>query len=473
MSVITVQLGQCGNQIGRQLFSTLREDALATLRPGEGRGESAYFETSLERFFVADPRNSNPLARAVLVDMESKVVQQSLFEASKTGKWHYDPACVYAQKRGSGNNWAKGYHHYGPRASERVLDMVQAQAEKCDCLSGFLILMSVAGGTGAGVGSYLTECIKDRYPCSTVLNQVVWPYSAGEVIVQDYNTILTFAHLQKSSDAVIVMQNDQLHKACSKLLLLKEISLSDINSVICHSLASVLQPSMRLSSLRYCGKTDDRLLYHQCLLRDIQTQLCPLQDFKILSLKSVPQMPERSHMYSHYLWTGLLKHLRQMLVTDAPIEEGMDWSVRLDKGATHESLYSYRWDDPAKRALHTPAGVNKSIANLVIARGNEPETADPSPFMDHALYSQWVPQEFACSTWASRHAFNKYEKSCTLLSNSQSCVSPLDSACRKAWQMYAARAYVHQYLQNGLSDQDFLDCFVCTEQALKTYTTFT
>lgn len=474
MSVVTVQLGQCGNQIGRQLFSTLREDALATLRSGEARGEPAYFETSLERFFVADsPRNSNPLARAVLVDMEAKVVQQTLLEVNKTGKWRYDPACVYAQKRGSGNNWARGYHHYGPRASERVLDMIQSQAEKCDHLSGFLILMSVAGGTGAGVGSYLTECVKDCYPSSSVFNQVVWPYSAGEVIVQDYNAILTFAHLQKSSDAIIVVQNDQLHKACSKLLLLKDISFSDINSVICHSLASALQPSTRLNNFRYCGKTEDRLFYDQCLLRDIQTQLCPLQDFKILSLKSVPQMPERSHAYSHYLWPGLLKHLRQMLVTDAPIEEGMDWSVGLDKSSAQKSLYSYEWDDPTKRAFYTPTGLNKSIANLVIARGNELETADLSPFMDHTLYCRWAPQEFACSMWASRHAFNKYEKSCTLLSNSQSCVSPLDSACRKAWQMYAARAYVHQYLQNGLSEQDFLDCFVCTEQTLKTYTTFT
>ena len=484
MSIITVQLGQCGNQIGRQLFSTLREDALGTLkgRQQQQRGESAYYETSTERFFVArDERrggggcagNSNgsssaPRARAVLVDMESKAVQQTLVEANRTGQWHYDPTCVYVQKRGSGNNWANGYHSHGPKSSEHVLEMIQTQAEQCDYLSGFLILMSVAGGTGSGVGAYLTECIKDAFPSKTILNTVVWPYLSGEVIVQDYNAILTTGHLQKASDTVIILQNDQLHKACSKLLLLRDISLSDINRVISHSLAGILQPSVNLDHLSHCRDVDNRTLYNQCLLQDIQTKLCPLPDFKLLSLKSVPQMPERSQVYTRYLWPGLLKHMRQMLVCDAPIEEGMDWSVGSDM---LHSMYTYRAEGSTKRACYTPHGVNKSLANLLVARGRDLESIKTSTFSDSSLYCRWVAQECAWSIWGSRHTFDKYEKSCTLLSNSQGCVLPLDTACRKAWQMYTSRAYVHQYLQNGLSEQDFMDCFVCVEQALKSYAT--
>ena len=472
MSVITLQLGQCGNQIGRQLFTTLQEDALGTLKGRKQGAGEAYCETSLERFFTARDRgscarSSNPSlqARAVLVDMESKAVQQTLLEADRTGQWTYDPSCVYVQKRGSGNNWASGYNIHGPKSAEKILDVVQAQAEKCDYLSGFLVLMSVAGGTGSGLGSYLTECIRDNYASSSIFNTVVWPYTSGEVIVQDYNAVLTTKHLQEAADAIVLLQNDQLQKVCSKLLLLRDISFADINRIISHSLAGFLQPSFDLSCLSQRSRMSC-MLYHQCLLRDIQTRLCPLTDFKFLSLKSIPQMPERSHVYTRYLWSGLLKHLRQMLVSDAPIEDGMDWSCGSD---AVKSLYTYLADSSMQRVYSTPRGVNKSLANLLVVRGGELEGLDASMFADRSLYCKWAPHDFSSTVWCSEHPFNKYEKSCTLLSNTQSCISALETVCRKAWQMYSSRAYVHQYLHNGLAEQDFVDCFLCVEQVLKSY----
>ena len=487
MSVVTVQLGQCGNQIGRQLFSTLHDDALDVASRGrrQGSGE-AYCQVSLERFFNArddgarrragaPSSNSNLEARAVLVDMESKAVQQTILEAEKAGAWTYDRSCTYVQKRGSGNNWASGYHDRGPSSAESVLELIRSQAESCDYLSGFLVLMSVAGGTGSGVGSYLTEALRDEYSANAILNAVVWPYASGEVIVQDYNAVLTTKHLQESSDAVILLQNDQLQKACSKLLMLKDISFSDLNRVISHSLAGILQPSHDVSCLDSLSRSGgDRLLYNQCLLQDIHSKMCPLSDFKMLSLKSIPQMPEVSQAYTRYLWSGLLKHLRQMLVCDAPIEEGMDWSV----GTTHtsKSLYGYESEgDPGKRASYTPcrrrSGINKSLTNLLVARGSDLADLDTSLITDRSLYSSLSLPSFLCSVWCSENPFNKYEKSCTLLSNSQGCVNPLETACQKAWQMYTSRAYVHQYLQNGLSEQEFLDSFLRVEQVLKSYAT--
>lgn len=470
MSVVTVQLGQCGNQLGSQLFSTLYDDACNATRPGNQC--FAYRDAAMDRFFVAKEtgRVPNWQARAVLVDMESKVVQHSISEARKSKKWEYDSLCVYTQKRGAGNNWANGYCNYGPGASDKVLDMVQRQVEKCDRVDGLLILMSVAGGTGSGVGAYVTSTLREEFPHTTILNQIVWPYSSGEVIVQDYNTVLTTAHLQKSSDAIILMQNDQLHKACSKLLLLKQISFSDINRVICHALASVVQPAIKFEHFKQCQGIEDPLLYQQCSLSDLQGHLCPYPDYKLLSVKNIPQMPERSHAYSRYLWSGLLKHLRQMLITDAPTEEGMDWTMQLESGSRISSLFSYRRDGP-QRVAHVHCGVNKSLANLVILRGNELDTAEVSPFHDPQLYCRWVPECSTSRTWFSGHMFNRYEKCCTLVSNSQSCLQPLDSVCQKAWNMFTSRAYVHQYLQYGLAEEEFLDSFVTVEQILKNYAT--
>ena len=112
-------------------------------------------------------------ARAVLVDMESKVIAQTMAEAEKSGKWSYTSGGQVCQKRGSGNNWAHGFCQHGPQVEEKFHDVIQREVEKCDRHGGFLSLMSLAGGTGSGLGAYLARCLHDNYPNSFVINQVI------------------------------------------------------------------------------------------------------------------------------------------------------------------------------------------------------------------------------------------------------------------------------------------------------------
>jgi tubulin delta len=46
----------------------------------------------------------------------------------------------------------------------------------------------------------------------------VWPYESGEVIVQNYNTLLTLATLLDAADGVVIVQNEALHDAAKTLL---------------------------------------------------------------------------------------------------------------------------------------------------------------------------------------------------------------------------------------------------------------
>ncbi len=450
MSVVTVQLGQCGNQIGTELFSTLHSDA------SSANPSSPYRQVALERFFHTpeEERSRDLTARAVLVDMESKVVHRSLASAKKGGAWSFDERCVHTEKKGSGNNWANGYISHASSSRSVASDMVRRQVERCDHLDGFLILMSVAGGTGSGVGARLTEHLRDDYPGSTLTNPIIWPYPSGEVIVQDYNSVLTTAHLQANTDAIILLQNQQLHKVCSQLLHLKEITFSDINRVLAHSLASMLQPAVPFDAHPH---HEDMSLYGRCRLSDLVRGLSPHPQYKILSLRSIPQIPKASHDYSRFLWAGLLKHLRQMLITDSPTEEGMDWGVAVPVAQATGAGLDFRGD------------INISLANLLILRGNELCSVDKTMLSAPPLYSNHTPFSCTCSVWSSTHPFNHYEKCCTLVSNSQSCVAPLERVCRKAWNMFSSKAYLHQYQQHGFSHEDFLNCFVAVEQILKNY----
>lgn len=73
-------------------------------------------------------------------------------------------------------------------------------------------------------------------------------------MVQNYNWVLTLAHLQQLSDALLVHQNDTLHQICAGLLHLKHISFSHLNRVVAQQLAGVLQPALTPASFGAYGR---------------------------------------------------------------------------------------------------------------------------------------------------------------------------------------------------------------------------
>lgn len=96
-------------------------------------------------------------------------------------------------------------------------------------------------------------------------------------------------------------------------------------------------------------------------------------------------------------------------------------------------------------------------------------SADTAPFSDSALYAPWIPPDAALMTGVQPRAFNHYEKSASLISNSQSPVTVMDSMVGKAWDMFSSRAYVHQYAKHGLTEDEFLDGFATLEQVIANY----
>ncbi|XP_068834365.1 tubulin delta chain isoform X2 [Capricornis sumatraensis] len=395
MSIVTVQLGQCGNQIGFEVFDALFNDSHCPRGLCSKRENEAYQASCKERFF-SEEENGVPLARAVLVDMEPKVINQTLSKAARSGRWKYGQHSCFCQKQGSGNNWAYGYSVHGPRHEESIMNLIRKEVEKCDSLSGFFIIMSIAGGTGSGLGAFVTQNLQDQYSSALKMNQIIWPYGTGEVIVQNYNSILTVSHLYRSSDALLVHENDAVHKICAQLMNIKQISFCDINQVLAHQLGSVFQPT-------YSGE-------------------------------------------------GSFHYRRNPL--------GIDWQVR-----PPVSGLPPLGEMSGNREIH----FNTSIANLVILRGKDVHSADVGAFKDPALYTSWLEPVHAFNVWKTQRAFRKYEKSAALVSNSQSLVKPLDMIVGKAWNMFASRAYLHQYTKFGIEEEDFLDSFTLLEQVIASY----
>ena len=79
-------------------------------------------------------------------------------------------------------------------------------------------MKSLAGGTGSGLGAHLIEMMRTDYPKSMILNTSIWPYSSGEVILQNYNVLLTLASSLEHADGILPLYNDDVLTTCKQLL---------------------------------------------------------------------------------------------------------------------------------------------------------------------------------------------------------------------------------------------------------------
>ncbi|KAM8853194.1 LOW QUALITY PROTEIN: tubulin delta chain [Synchiropus picturatus] len=454
MSVVTVQLGQCGNQVGQQFYDVICSDARAAQT-------QTFSAASRERFFHQN-KHGDLVARAVLIDMEPKVISQSLSRAARCGRWRYGESSHFSQRQGSGNNWANGFCVHGPRHREAAEDLVRRQVERCDRLAGLVAMMSVAGGTGSGVGTFLTQALRDAYPNSFILNQLTWPYRSGEVILQNYNSVLSLSRLYPLSDAILVHQNHVVHRICSRLLHIRHISFADLNRVIGQQLGSVLQPALTADSHESWSRNP---------VGELVSALACHPEHKLLSIASAPHLPAASLAFSTFSWPALLKHLRHTLVSSTAVERQVRtgaWTPPPPQPHDSAGLWT-----GAERQAPSPApgggGFNRSLASLLVLRGKEVFAAQTEGFGHASLYTPWLRPPEALTVWKSPLPFDKYEKSATLVSNSQALLPPLDHMVGKAWNMFASRAYIHHYTKFGISEEDFLDSFTSLEQVISSY----
>ena len=111
---------------------------------------------------------------------------------------------------GAGNNWAHGYCEYGPQYRDAILDQVRGALEIADSPQAFLLLHSLGGGTGSGLGSYILEALRDDAPELYRLSTAVLPSGADDVITSPYNALLSLWKLTDAADVVVPFENAAL-----------------------------------------------------------------------------------------------------------------------------------------------------------------------------------------------------------------------------------------------------------------------
>ena len=228
MSHVFVNTGQCGNQLGLTLL-----DSLYHHLQNEPNHRDCFFRQ----------RKHGCYARALCIDTEPKVVNRCVEKVNTSNRgWLYDVQRVVYRHGGAGNNWALGYAMCSGEFLEASLDSVRAELEKCNRPPTLVVTHSVAGGTGSGCGTRMTEAIADEFSDVTRINITVTPYHFGEVVVQHYNTVLCLAKISTASHAVLTFENEVAHQLCREMKGIERPTLHDINHVIAANIVPCLLP---------------------------------------------------------------------------------------------------------------------------------------------------------------------------------------------------------------------------------------
>uniref|UniRef100_F1L4Z8 Tubulin gamma chain n=1 Tax=Ascaris suum TaxID=6253 RepID=F1L4Z8_ASCSU len=286
--IIAIQFGQCGNQIGDAFWRALcAEHGIA---PDGTLNQKEIVAHDLKRVFFYQADDSHYVPRAVLVDLEPRVIN-GIVNSEYRSLYNMENIFKAPQGGGAGNNWACGYGQ-GREAQEVLFEMLEREAENSDYLEGFMMCHSIAGGTGSGMGSYALEKISDRFPKKLVQTYSVFPVNkqgeASDVVVQPYNSILTLARLIEHPNCVVVLDNTALHRIASENApsAPSASSFALINSLVSRIMCA------STATLRFPGAMNTRLinliapLVAYPPMRFLQTGFTPLRDSDAGSMKT-------------------------------------------------------------------------------------------------------------------------------------------------------------------------------------------
>lgn len=439
--MLTIQFGQCGNQLGYDLLSKVSAD-LKSPNTGVSCGVNyEYTENTVEKWFDGIAEDDRCFARAILVDTEEKVVNKIRKETNTS--WLYRSSnivCKCSDGGGSANNWAYGYCVNSKRLSNAVLNVTRRQIEKLDCFQGFLLLLSAAGGTGSGVGSRIVELLREEYVTKTIVATIVLPFTFGEVCVQNYNTILTLAKFCDKADLSILFENEKIHATCTNLLQNSNTALHDMNDIIAENLLAVFQPT---SDARYNANS-------------LVSSVAAHPNFKFTTIKSTPYIPATSLQYEPtHKWDVYVRHLKHALRVSRSQAELTN--VRLKKPTASMSKHTFHMYSPC-------------VSNVLVTRGKSvgDDVVVTEDLQRKHLYPNWIALNPFTHLHQERRILSR-NKFLTLVTNSSEIHRPLDVYLDKAWNSYKCAAFLHQYKQFGWEDDDFLQAFAKVENIVQEY----
>ncbi|CAO3600267.1 unnamed protein product [Absidia cylindrospora] len=241
--------------------------------------------------------------------------------------------------------------------------MVDREADGSDSLEGFMLLHSIAGGTGSGLGSFLLERLNDRYPKKLIQTYSVFPNSeeVSDIVVQPYNSMLTLKRLTCNADSVVVLDNAALARIASDRLHIQTPTFEQTNQLV----STVMSAST--TTLRYPGYMNNDLV-------GIVSSLIPTPRCHFLTTAYTPFSSEQVDKAKSVRKTTVLDVMRRLLqpknrmVSTVPSKRSCYISVldiiqgEADPTEVHKSLLRIRERRLAQFIPWGPASIQVALS---------------------------------------------------------------------------------------------------------------
>ena len=342
-------------------------------------------------------------------------------------------------------------------------------------LTGFVVLHSLAGGTGSGFGSRLVTSLRDIYGGKRyILSVAILPFFQGsaDVVVQHYNVALALAQLQASADAVLLFSNDAVARTLSggaeaatrKGAATASYSLEELNAAIARTLAGLMLPvtvawdAERAHDELGLSLTPDQVVARVPFdLGALVTAVAPSPNRKILHAHSSAAAPvgrgttgkrSRGHaalavasdQWSLQTWEGVAKRLERGLPRYGPIrtEEAIETEAAM--------LYVGGDTDGAWLAGDDAAALDRLDRRL--SHGCELDV---------------------CVSRGTGLGAVGHARSLTLVTNDSSVADEVGHVLNRGRRLLEVGAYVHHYTRFGLAEDDLVTAFETLECIVDDY----
>eukprot|EP00198_Chlamydomonas_reinhardtii_P013659 XP_001702996.1 eta tubulin [Chlamydomonas reinhardtii] len=127
-----------------------------------------------------------------------------------------------------------------------------------------MLIHSLAGGSGSGLGSRLLEHLRQEFPLAHLAAASVTPRLAGDTPMQSLNAVMALSFLQAYADVVLLFSNQDLMDACQRAAVAPLLpggggggGMSDINRLVAHNLTGLVWPLDGADALRSMGRIRD------------------------------------------------------------------------------------------------------------------------------------------------------------------------------------------------------------------------
>eukprot|EP00918_Siedleckia_nematoides_P050904 GHVU01111473.1.p1 GENE.GHVU01111473.1~~GHVU01111473.1.p1 ORF type:complete len:484 (-),score=85.80 GHVU01111473.1:1207-2658(-) len=419
--VISVQIGQFGNNLGERYLETISEEhgvgydgrIAKTATPEQREKIPVHFQIG---------RTGRCVPRTVLVDSDPHCLDRiaATFSGGLCRPENFlavgqDPASTWAR----GVLWAENL--------ERVIDIVRQETEFCDCPQTLQVYHSLGGGTGSGCGSFLITALRDAYPSLRIDTVTLLPAPlVSDTVLEPLNALLSIPHLA-DANYVQVCDNEALYDICFRILDLRDPNYTDLNDLV---------------------------------------------SFAIAGLSSPNRFPSYMNPEFHKLAAALTPFPRLNLLTIGVAPLGC-WRSRRQATPTAATLVSQLFK-PRNLFNSADPGGGRYLSAVAVFRGRVSARQVDAAMLKHGVGEvcepliQAVPHAVIASTPAA--FFGGGCKASVSFVSCQTAVRSLLSRIHKQFSaMEQRRAFIHWYVREGLEEDQFGEASDCLLQLVGEY----